>query len=220
MLGTNYKAKTHSKKNNAYYENNVNNVIKTARTAENDIVNLTDYVNLKTLPKITSQLFQKVVNMINMIRRNTRNVSNFLNLLQKTFVSNTWITLQYSSKHIQSSRYDITTYRYYSIKTGCYDVKALFDLSVSNSATEYQLGLYKNGSAYKLLDAEYNNKSHLCLNGDCVVYLECGDYIEVKFRHNDILPMQFADVYGYFDVHFSGCNASLTNFIIDITWSL
>jgi hypothetical protein len=135
---------------------------------------------------------------------------------------NSWTVVPYSTVHFLGSRYDDKDYRYYAQKTGTHNIAAYLRMSphiatpISN-LLDLELAVFKNGSYYKPLDFEHGNIGSaytFCLNGSCEVFMLCGEYIDIRFRHqspDSIRAQNTINPRGYFDGHYSGENVEMIN---------
>lgn len=138
----------------------------------------------------------------------------------------TWTVMQFVTVHIAGNRWDANTYRFYALAEGAYDVKAAFGwittVAMDLSVHDAKLAVYKNNEFYKILDYEgicyyfggYANQGWF-LSGSCLVYLKCGEYLDIRFRHGngsnaDMRSSTAQSYYGYLDIHFAGDNCQLT----------
>lgn len=102
----------------------------------------------------------------------------------------------------------VTNNRFTALETGYYFVNARirYELYAWIAGRYRFLYLYKNGVQYNVLDVIYveaNITNYLDIGGNALIYLEAGEYIDIRTRHNrgantDISADAF---YNYFEVH-------------------
>jgi hypothetical protein len=135
---------------------------------------------------------------------------------------NTWTVVPYSQIHFQGCRYDTKDYRYYAQKTGSHNITALLKMSPSiatplSGLVDLEIAVFKNGAFYKPLDFEHGSATSaykFCLNGSCEVFMHCGEYIDIRFRHqcsDTIRDTNTINPKGYFDGHYSADNSKIVN---------
>lgn len=133
----------------------------------------------------------------------------------------TWITIPYNTIRIDGNRYKISNYRYYAIKAGTYSVTAAFSLQSTGVGTspifqDARIALFKGQNSlmtsviHDVLDYQCTETTRLFLNGTTGIYLNPGEFIEIKFFHThpttDLTSTYVLNQYGYLYVHWAGSN--------------
>src|SRR5574343_318526 len=191
-------------------------------TVKEQVSNL-EAENIGTKLKLLRMVKAIVEIMFILLRDGTRLLSVFIDPVLPNIGINSWEILPYSQIHANTERYNIKSYKYVSIKRGGYHVNAAYCLIMD--AVNYitydsaEIAIFKNGTLYKVLDRKsYSGQPEYVAwwTGTALVYMEDQDYIDIRFRHQsaDSIRLENSNSpYGYFDVHYSGCNTTVTNLI-------
>lgn len=155
----------------------------------------------------------------NDLERRTRTLSVFHDGVSIGYATGVWVKLAYDQIHVSSNRYDSTNYRYYALNDGDRHIDVTFSIECisADTFTKIELAVFKNEVQYKTLDFIETVEDKFFLGGNCLVYMECGDYIDIRFKHQDGDPINGVDiinVFGYWDIMFAGCNRTKVNDVI------
>lgn len=184
--------------------------------SKQDVINLDTNIKKDYIPRLIKQSVSMLKAGLYKLRRERRVQSTFISSMVDIPAS-TWTVLPFDYEVLQTA--NVNNYRYYSVKEGAYhsDVFLIIKFDRLIDVDTIKLAIYKNGSAYKLIDYKTAISTHpdgdsvITLQGSAITDLICGDYMDVRVYFTgtlDLFSTQMDYVYAYWDVHFAGCNFS------------
>lgn len=123
---------------------------------------------------------------------------------------------------ILANNFNSGTNRFTALWTGGYHFDAYLYMAKNGVANDFnvtQFACFKNDSVYKVGHYQaVNSEDGVNLRAHGLVWLEVGEWIDIRYRAGTpTAPVSVQNEYGYFDVHYVGCNGEDTGNIKTFT---